>query len=276
MKHPFEILKAEYSQLLSAMTPRPECRERINSVAAQILGHRDRFEEVSKINGVPVIFMGPSFYREAGLDFALNPAQGWPLRTRSKIIPYNGPFPDWKSAALEAYRLNGLDRVGAGKWTWELICFYGELFNGFGYRDYHHMHSPYLWGGTNIQTIGKYTEDGKFDESEMDKQLGIIPIAKRMAELVPALALPIAIPAPMPTGLATSADPKHNVTWLQSSLRELGYDLIVDGSYGARTRAAVHDFEVSFGLHVDGGYAGPEVIGAVEKALRGLKTEPAA
>lgn len=272
MKHPYEALKAEYSQLLSLMRVRPDAEARIGSVATQILTHRGKFEEVSRINGVPVILMGPSFYREATLDFNLNPAQGWSLRSRSEITPRNGPFPDWKSAALAAYHLNGLDRVGAANWTWELICFYGELFNGFGYRDYHHMHSPYLWAGTNIQTPGKYTEDGKF-EDVIDAQIGIIPIARRIVELAPDLALPGSIPEPSRSGLVVTPNPKHDVKWLQASLRELGYDLVVDGSYGRATRAAVHEFEISFGLRVDGGYAGPEVVGAIEKAILALRSE---
>lgn len=272
MEHPFARLKPEYSQLLSAMIIRPDARERVNAVALHILSVRSRFEEVSRINGVPMIFMGPSFYREASLDFSRNPAQGWSLRSRSEIIPHNGPFPDWKSAALAAYHLNGLDRVGSSNWTWELICFYGELFNGFGYRDSHHMHSPYLWAGTNIQTPGKYTEDGKF-EDVLDAQIGIIPIARRLVELAPDLALPASIPQPSQSGLAVTSDPKHDVTWLQSSLHELGYNLTVDGSYGRATRAAVHEFEIAFGLRVDGGYAGPEVVGALERAIIALRSE---
>jgi len=275
MKHPAETLKAEYSQLLSVMTVRPDSAERVHSAASMILKYRDRFEEVSKINGVPVVFMGPSFYREATLDFRKNPAQGWWLSSKSKIIPHNGPFPDWKSAALAAYSLNGLDRVGAENWTWELICFYGEMFNGFGYRDNHQMHTPYLWGGTNIQTKGKYVEDGKFDPDVMDTQLGIIPIAKHMIKLAPDLnfmAMPSGIPTPAPSGLARGGSGR-DTRWIQSALADLGFDLVVDGNYGKHTRQAVHDFEVQYGLKVDGGYAGPEVMAALERAIAALKAD---
>lgn len=270
MDHPFLKLKPEYSQLLSMMVVRPECRERVNNVTTQILGFRSRFEEITKANAVPVVFIGPSFYREADLNFKLNPAQGWPLTSRSKIIPHNGPFPDWKTAAIAAYHLNGLDQIGAGNWTWELICFYAEMFNGFGYRDFHHMHSPYLWGGTNIQTVGKYTNDGQFDAEHWDSQLGVIPLAKRMAEIMPELAITGAIPAPVSSGLAVSENPMHNVSWLQTSLHELGFELAVDGSYGRETKQAVRTFQTEYGLRVDG-YAGPETLGAVDRALFAFK-----
>lgn len=274
MRHPFETLKSEYSQLLSLMVVRSEFAERMNHTAAKILGFRSRFEEVSKINGVPIVFMGPSFYREASLDFSKNPAQGWPLASRSKIIPHNGPFPDWKTAALAAYHLNGLDKIGAGNWTWELICFYAEMFNGFGYRDYHRMHSPYLWGGTNIQTIGKYTSDGQFDPNEWDTQLGVIPLARRMAEIVPDLQISAPIPEPASSGLAVTKDPNHDVRWLQSALRDLGFDVAVDGSYGRETKHAVRTFQAEYGCKVDG-YAGDETLGAIERALTALKQEAA-
>lgn len=272
MEHPFNKLRAEYSQLLSLMVIRPECVERVNRTATQILGYRSRFEEVSRINGVPAIFIGATFYREASLDFSRNPAQGWPLKSRSKDIPHNGPFPDWKSAALAAYRLNGLDLIGPLNWSWELMCFYGEAFNGFGYRDVHKMHSPYLWGGTNIQAIGKYTEDRSFDPTKWDVQIGIIPLMRRLAEIMPELQIVTPIPVPSTSGLAVSQNAAHNVTWLQTALRDLGFDVRVDGSYGRQTKHAVRLFQTEYNIRVDG-YAGPETLGALEQALRELRKE---
>lgn len=272
MAHPFDALKSEYSYLLSMMTVRQECVERVNTVAVKILGFRTRFEEITKQNGVPVIFMGPSFYREANLDFTKNPAQGWPLSSRSRIIPHNGPFRDWASAAIAAYHLNGLDKIGAENWTWELICFYAELFNGFGYRDYHHMHSPYLWGGTNIQTIGKYTSDGKFDPDHMDEQMGVIPVAKMVAKLAPELDMTLApIAAPMPSGIAVSDKPTHDVTWVQTVLHDLGFNIAVDGSYGQETRSAVSMFQTEYGVHDLPGYAMGPTLSALEQAYSEFK-----
>lgn len=273
MKHPYDALRPEYSQLLSAMVVRPEARKHVDDVAVKILGYRGRFDEVSAANGVPVIFMGPSFYREASLDFSRNPAQGWPLRSRSKNIPHNGPFPSWRAAALEAYRLNGLDQVGAERWTWELVCYYGETFNGFGPRN-HGRHTGYLWAGTNVYDGGKYVADGVWDPNHHDEQLGIVPIARRMVELAPDLALRTVIPPPAPVDLARSADPeKHGVRWLQEGFAELGYDIAVDGNYGRQTKHVVAEFERDYGLRQDGGYAGPEVVGALEKALEALRAE---
>lgn len=272
MKHPFEALKPEYSQLLSVMAVRPEKRELVDKAAVRIIGFRQRFEQVTAADGVPVIFQGPSFYREADLDFAKNPAQGWPLTSISRIIPHNGPFRTWFDAAVAAYRENGLDRVGVGNWTWELICFYAEMFNGFGYRDFHRMHSPYLWGGTNIQTVGKYTADDEFDAAHMDEQLGVIPIAKRIAEIAPDLALPFVIAPPIHSGIA-APDTGVDTKWVQHQMNLLGWQppLAEDGSYGGKTLVAVQHFQKSWGLKVD--FAGPETIGALKAAAAAIEAE---
>lgn len=273
MKHPFEVLKPEYAQLLSAMAVRPDKREAVDRAAVKLLSYKSRFQPVTDANGVPVVFIGPSVEREDGCDFTKNPAQGASLYRVSPIIPHNGPFRTWFDAAIEAYRLNGLDKVGAGNWTWELVCFYGELFNGMGYRDFHRTHSPYLWGGTNIQTVGKYTTDKGFDAGHMDEQLGIIPVGRRMVEIDPTVALssPL-IPAPQHSGLGdpeTGGDTK----FVQGAMNKLGWQppLDVDGSYGDKTKKAVEHFQRSFGLKVD--FAGPQTVKALRDALAAAEAD---
>lgn len=278
MKHPFEILKPEYTQLLQLMEVRPEKRSLVDHAAVKLLSLKTRWEPISAINGVPIIFMATSFEREASSDFSKNPAQGWSWRTHSHIEPPNGPFPTWQAAALEAYRLNGLDKVGRENWTWELLCFYGEMFNGFGYRDQHHRHTPYLWSMTNIQTPGKYIADKEFDETHLDEQIGIIPVAKRMVEIDPSVALPaLTIPAPAHSGLG-DVENGADTRWVQHALNQLGWQppLREDGSYGDKTKKAVEHFQRSFGLKVD--FAGPQTVEALKAALRaieGVSQEPA-
>jgi lysozyme family protein len=275
MQHPITILTPEYTKLLAAMTVRPECAKLVNEVATRLVGFKPRYEPVTAADGVPVLFIGPSFEREASSNFKLNPAQGWPLSSTSKWIPHNGPFKDWLSAAIAAYHLNGLDKIGAGKWTWELICYFGELFNGFGYRDYHHMHTPYLWGGTNIQSIGKYDADGQFNPNRMDAQLGIIPIARRMLELDPSLALNVsdvlpveAVPyvasPPISSGFAAEED--GSAKWVQTSLSALGITVGINGNYDRQTKLAVEKFQGDYGLDVDG-VVGAKTVAALRQAV---------
>lgn len=273
MDHPFIKLKPEYTALLAAMVVRPEHEKEVDHTATKLLGFKTRYQEVSSVDGVPVLFIAPSFEREASSNFRLNPAQGWPLTSVSHLIPHNGPFRTWYDAAIAAYHIDGLDKVGAANWTWELICFYGEAFNGFGPR-MHGKHTGYLWGGTNIYTGGKFVHDGPtgWDPNYMDTQLGIIPIARRMAQLDPTLALPNApfeVPPPVQIKVGV-ADEHAEVTpkWIQHALNELGYrpPLREDDNYGRQTMRTVEHFQAAYKLHVDG-LAGPETIGALKEAL---------
>lgn len=277
MQHPFDALKAEYTNLLSVMQVREECRKLVDEVAVKLIGYKTRYQPVTDAIGVPVIFIGPSFEREASSNFNLNPAQGWPLHSTSKWIPHNGPFQNWFSAAIAAYKIDGLDKVGAENWTWEHICYAGESLNGFGPRDVHHIHTSYLWGGTNIQQRGKYVRDGVFDPDVMDEQLGIIPLARKMVELDPSLALPVTpyVPAPpISSGIAPEAE--ADAKWVQTTINTLGYTppLDVDGNYGRETSRAVEQFQCSYGLEADG-LAGPKTVTALRSALASLEADHA-
>lgn len=279
MDHPFLALKPEYTQLLAAVQIRDACRKDVDHCAVRLLGFKSRYETVSARTGVPVIFIAALFEREADSNFTKNAAQGWPLHSRSQWIPENGPFPDWASSAIAAYHLNGLDKVGGGNWTWELMCFYGELFNGFGYRDFHKMHSPYLWGATNIQSRGKYIKDKQFDPNEMDVQIGIIAMMRRMVELDATLALPVVPYVPSPpvaSGIATVISPTeaYDTKWLKTGLNRLGFRpaLKVDDNYNFVTKLSVERFQYDYGLHVDG-LAGEETTDGLKKALANLPEE---
>lgn len=279
MKHPYTLLRPEYENLLAQMVVIRILS--VNQTAARLLQYyrEGKYGTVPARTGIPVVWIATSFERESGSNFSRSPAQGDRWDRVSVNVPRGrGPFPNWESSALDAYHLDGLDAVGTDNWSWPLACFYGELFNGFGYRDYHAMRSPYLWGGTNLQQPGKYIADGKFDSNTMDTQLGIVPIMARMVELYPALALPGAWPfpvvapplvaelsmKPIPSGVGRVGE--HDTFWLQRSLNALGAELVVDGSYGRRTKAAVTEFQAGHGLDVDG-LAGPKTFAALEAAL---------
>ena len=278
MQHPFDALAGEYNQLLPLMRVRPECESLLDQVVDRLLGFQGAgdYAAVSALTGVPEIWMASSFEREASSDFRLSPAQGDPWNKISVHVPAKrGPFASWAAAAEDAYHLDGLDAIGAPNWSWARACFEGELFNGFGYRDFHHMHSPYLWGGSNIQQPGKYVGDGKFDPDEMDPQLGIVPMMVRLVQIKPALALPdsftvstdsaAAIPAPLPAPVGVGGgDAEHNTLWIQQTLNALGETppIADDGSYGKQTKRAVMAFQQAHGLEVDG-FAGPQTIAAL-------------
>lgn len=276
MQHPRDIIVPEYNALLPSVRIDPARFAAVDGTAQRLIGfHRaGRYARVNAATGVPEIFMATSFERESSSDFRCSPAQGDPWDRPSINVPKNrGPFPDWDAAADDAYHLNGLDEVGAANWTWGLFCYYAELFNGFGYRDYHHERSPYVFGATNLQQIGKYTSDGTFDPTHMDEQLGVLAMAIRIGELAPELRLPgwpfadtgaPMIVAPSIVPASTGMIPAFE---LQHDLNALGFGpLQEDGNIGKITGAAIRAFQAAHHITVDG-IAGPETDDAIRAAL---------
>lgn len=285
MQHPFEVLRPEYESLLAGMVVTRASE--VDETARRLLRFIDagRYKPACDAsNGIPQPFAAASFEREGGSNFRLNPAQGAPLDERSKMIPHNGPFSSWTQAAIAAYRIDHLDAVG--DWIWARACYEGEAFNGFGYRA-RGVHTPYLWAGTNVYRIGKFDRDGHF-VSEVDAQLGIVPVMKRIIELRPALDLAAAVasrtaekikpPEPLPEGV-------HDAHMLQDALNQLfaksipgrattqfspNYQaeipLMVDGSYGRKTRRVVEAFQAAHHLKIDG-LAGAATWSAINEAL---------
>ncbi|AFK87692.1 endolysin [Thermoanaerobacterium phage THSA-485A] len=63
------------------------------------------------------------------------------------------------------------------------------------------------------------------------------------------------------------------VKTLQQQLNQLGYNLVVDGVFGANTENAVKDFQSKHGLVVDG-IVGPATQAAISNALQQLQPQP--
>jgi lysozyme family protein len=70
-----------------------------------------------------------------------------------------------------------------------------EKFNGFGYREYHHIPSPYLWGGTVVQKPGKYVRDKHYDPTVMDEQIGGMALLAALMQLDPSVKFEEAVTA---------------------------------------------------------------------------------
>ncbi len=286
MQHPFDALAPEYTSLLARMQIARVAevdyvvRERkahdgtpTNLIALIDAGH---YDQPYSVTAVPKIVEAASFEREASSNFRLSPAQGDPWDRPSTHVPRGLVFPNWNAAAIKAYQIDGLDKIGAANWSWPRGCYEEEAFNGFGPRN-HGKHTGYLWAGTNIYTGGKYVADDVWDPNAQDEQLGVIPMMYRIVQLRPDLALPIAFPKspatgsppiaplppmPPPVGLRDAAD-------LQRALNSLGADpqLTVDDSYGRETKHAVIAFQRAAGLEADG-IAGPETWLAIIAKLK--------
>ncbi len=272
MTHVFTVLAAEYDGLLGAMAIDPKRAPELKARGRMILARAESHDwnAVTAATGVPKLWGLASFERESSSDYSRSPAQGDPWRQVSTHVPRGlGPYKGWAEAAIAAYRLDNLDKVGAANWTWARACYEGELFNGFGYRA-HNIHSPYLWSWTNIYTRGKFVADGKFNPHQKDQQCGIAPLMLTLQQLDASLGLtgrppkgPIAAPEPVPIGAGGG---QHDAAWIQAQLNTRGTrpPLVIDNHYGRMTRRAVAEFQAAHQLTTDG-LAGPETIAALER-----------
>jgi lysozyme family protein len=277
MKHPFDALAPEYAALLATAKVVPSRANEIDAVARKLIRFLPKYATVEAKTRVPAIWQATVFEREASSNFKLYFGNGDPLSRITTHVPaHRGPFTGptaWEDGAIDALHVDRIEEVK--DWTWPRFCYEGELWNGFGPRN-HGRHTGYLWAGMTPYTGGKYVADGKWDPHHNDAQLGIVPVALRMIELEPSLALPaIALatpladpvdhdaPASAPTGLG------GDVRSLQTSLNALKVDgtpLDIDGSYGRDTRRAVRAFQASHHLVVDG-LAGPKTIAALSDVI---------
>lgn len=282
MRHPYLAVEQEYKKRLASLTltRKTVTRNRALDLLRPSRGVIANFKPVEEELGIPMVWMICSFERESSMDFRDSPAQGDPWNHVSTHVPAGvGPFHSFTEAAIWSYKHDGLDKNSV-PWSWPYACWGWEKFNGFGPRD-HGRVSGYVFAGTDqydppAGDAGKYVGDGDWDPNAVDQQLGCVALALELIALDPSLALsadhtaatsdPVAV-TPVPVGIGGGI---HDTKWIQVSLNALhveGTPLMVDGSYGRRTRNAVRVFQKSHGLDTDG-LVGPLTTAALEIALR--------
>lgn len=270
MIHPFSELLPEYVKLLSTMVvTRPAA---VDQVARKLTGalYLPRYQAVQDVTGVPAVWIACADERESNANPRRALGQGDPWGEVSTHVPRGyGPFKSWADAAVFYLHMHHLDDA-TQQWSWPYACWKWEAWNGFGPRN-HGIHTGYLWAGTSHYAKGKYVADGVWDSEHVDEQLGCVPVALRMAELIKDLAIP-GLPARVP---GPGVDPKpapvgvggavgaHDTAWLQAALNKvIGAELRVDGLYGHNTRTAVWTYQRRKALTADGLF-GPQTDAAL-------------
>jgi lysozyme family protein len=285
MKHPYAVLKSEYTGLLASMRVTQPLQ--IDNVARKLLRPENltRYREVALDTGVPAALIAALDQRESGANPRAALGQGDPWNKVSTHVPRGkGPWKSWKDAAVYYVNYDHLNDVTADRWDWTYACWKGEAWNGFGPRN-HGVRTGYLWSGTSHYVKGKYVKDGVWDPNFVDRQLGIVPLMFRMVTLEPSLdfdwkvdeAAKFSQLAKQPElgAVPVGVGGEYGTEWLQRSLNTafLPADerLVVDGSYGRRTREAVRAFQRKNDLEPDGLF-GPKTNAALVAAIKGVAT----
>ncbi len=181
----FDTMKAGYRNLWTNMIVIEGRKAALDSVATRINNNKERYQRVAAgFPGMPWYVIGMWHYRESNNDFRGVLHNGEHIigtGRKTTLVPAGrGPFSTWEEAAIDALRIKSLQNIK--DWTIERIGYESERFNGFGYMN-KGINSPYVWSGSNLYSVGKYTSDGKYDPNHVDKQLGVMPIMRRIFDL---------------------------------------------------------------------------------------------
>ena len=181
----FDALRPEYEELWGivnkpgGLTRITETMRQANAIVAPAA--KARFQAVEKRTGVPWFVTGIVLTREAGSppNFHAWLHNGDPMfdhdgfpRQTVNVPARRPPNPavSWEDGAVDAYSIEGL--LQKNDWSPAFVAWLLEKFNGWGYRLYHHVRSPYVWGATVAQQSGKYTSDRVWDATVTDTQIG--------------------------------------------------------------------------------------------------------
>lgn len=177
-------LRAEYRDLFETCQVRPEYRDDVAWVVNRLCSHRAADYLWFEAFGFPWYYVGILHVMESGMDWSRHLHNGDPLTARTVHVPIGRPKDGeppftWRDSALDA--LNYRQPATWTDWTIAGLLYRFEAWNGFGYRLYHHIASPYLWSMSKHYRAGKYAADGMWDPTLESKQCGA---AVMMRELV--------------------------------------------------------------------------------------------
>ena len=175
-------IKNQYTTLWNTMVIKDSVKPIINSIINKIVANKDKYVQVQNLtkSKVPWYIISIIHTLECNGDFTRYLYNGDKIANgKTTNVPAGRPVDGipmtWIDTAADS--LN--DRPWYD-WSNEGSCFFFENYNGWGYKLYHNIPSPYLFSGTSVYLKGKYTTDGKFDPNAVSQQIGAAAILKQM------------------------------------------------------------------------------------------------
>lgn len=193
-------LTETYKQLYPTCKILPSKQKEVEEVAGRLCENRAKMAYLNVENiikstmnaHVPWWFIAVVHEREASQAWWANIAQGDPWNRVSRHVPRGmGPYKSWQDAALAALTktpVGTLRRVSDWRdWSIGGALVVLEMYNGFGYENFHHERSPYIWAATTLEEWGKYIQDGVWSSHVWDQQLGCAAMLKQMQVIDPSI-----------------------------------------------------------------------------------------
>lgn len=147
--------------LFDTMVISPNTLTSATKIVNSLASNRSRYEAVSfkfPNPGLKWWLVALLHQMECTQDFTKYLGNGQSLnQVTTKVPKGRGPFATFTDGAVDAIKLDGLDKNN--DWSTGNVLFILEGYNGYGYELYHpEVNSPYLWAGTNQYQKGKYEE----------------------------------------------------------------------------------------------------------------------
>ena len=159
--------------------------DRFEWALRKLTDNQDAYAKVAEaVNSqMPWWFVGVIHVLECSCRFDQHLHNGDSLKAKTVRVPAGRPKTgkapyNWEESAIDALTMPGKAYHEEGDWSIAATLFRLEGYNGYGYRLYRGIHTPYLWSGTNHYTRGKYTSDGNYSATAVSKQAGAAGLIK--------------------------------------------------------------------------------------------------
>lgn len=130
--------------------------------------NKDKYEALAKKTHVPAKLIAAIHWRESGGNFNKKLRDGTSLGGQSFDVEAVSVLKEFSSV---------ISKYGIDENTTDMAACaaFAEKWNGLGYSN-KGKNSPYVYSGTSEYTAGKYVQDGVYDASVKDKQLGVVAL----------------------------------------------------------------------------------------------------
>ncbi|WP_218639031.1 C39 family peptidase, partial [Paenibacillus sp. FSL H7-0331] len=145
--------------------------------------NKEIYERISQKVDIPPQLIAAIHYRESVGNFNTYLHNGQQLGQITTEVPRGKLFYDFEEAAVDALLEKDPNRkfhnLSGNSNDLVAMLAYAEAYNGWGYLDNDRV-SPYVYNGTNVYEIGKYTEDRIYDPNVIDEQPGVYILLKAL------------------------------------------------------------------------------------------------
>ena len=176
---PKEIL-TDYRSLWEKMFITPGKESTVQWYVNKCIEGKEKYSTIHKLTGVPWELIAILHGMECSFNWKGYLGNGQLIigtDKKSTWVPKGrGPFATWEAGALDALSHDRYQKYS--KWDLPTMLYFSEGYNGWGYRKYRQIKSPYLWGLTNHHSKGKYVSDGRYDPEAETRQAGVAPVLR--------------------------------------------------------------------------------------------------